>query len=710
MCPIARQDSYERPVVSTVADRLKSARRRRFVGRAAELELFLGALAASEPPFSVLWLCGPGGVGKTALLGAFAEAAADVDVAVVSLDLRAIEPSPPAFMAELGRAVGRPVEASPPDVLAGREPIVLLLDAFEAAVGLEDWLREHFVPSLPASALVVIAGRNAPEGAWRLDPGWGDLLRVVSLRNLGPDDARALLSSAGVAEQEHGWMLELSHGHPLALSLLVDVHSQRHGAADVAPLELGAAPDVVGRLVQSFLADVPSPRHRLALECVAHTRRATAGLLESVFGDHEGDELFSWLRGLSFMEYGACGLVPHDLARDVIDADLRWRDPTAYRELHLRVRKYVVELMSVSEGAERGRAIADLIFLHRGNPAAAVLWDWKSLGEVYADGLHDGDAGSVVALVERHEGAVSAAIAEHWLQRQPGGFYVLRGRGPEVLGFAAHIALHDAGEEDFARDPAARAVWAHAQRHAPPLPGDEVLLARFLMDRDVYQAPSRSLNVETIRSMQEWLGRPRLSWYYIAAADREAMAPLMQYIHFDRAPEADFEVGGRHYGVFARDWRRERGVEWLERMAGRELGDGTQAPDVERRSAPEHALSQPEFADSVRRALRDLHRPGALATNPLAGTRVARELGADLPAPEALRELLRQAVDTLRADARGEKLVRALECTYLRPAPTQEAAAELLGLPFSTYRGHLTRGLERVVDWLWQRELYGAGA
>ena len=30
----------------------------------------------------------------------------------------------------------------------------------------------------------------------------------------------------------------------------------------------------------------------------------------------------------------------------------------------------------------------------------------------------------------------------------------------------------------------------------------------------------------------------------------------------------------------------------------------------------------------------------------------------------------------------------------------------MLGLPFSTYRRHLTRGVERVVDWLWQRELY----
>ena len=78
----------------------------------------------------------------------------------------------------------------------------------------------------------------------------------------------------------------------------------------------------------------------------------------------------------------------------------------------------------------------------------------------------------------------------------------------------------------------------------------------------------------------------------------------------------------------------------------------------------------------------------------------------DDPAP-ALRALLEDAVTAATADPRDARLARALDRTYLRPAPTQEAAAELLGLPFSTYRGHLSRGLERVTDLLWERELYG---
>ena len=57
---------------SQLADRLAAARRARFVGRLAEQELFRAALLEPEPPFAVLHLYGPAGVGKTALLGEYA--------------------------------------------------------------------------------------------------------------------------------------------------------------------------------------------------------------------------------------------------------------------------------------------------------------------------------------------------------------------------------------------------------------------------------------------------------------------------------------------------------------------------------------------------------------------------------------------------------------------------------------------------------------
>ena len=46
-----------------VSDRLSAARRRHFVGRAVERDLFRDALAADELPFLALYVYGPGGVG-----------------------------------------------------------------------------------------------------------------------------------------------------------------------------------------------------------------------------------------------------------------------------------------------------------------------------------------------------------------------------------------------------------------------------------------------------------------------------------------------------------------------------------------------------------------------------------------------------------------------------------------------------------------------
>ena len=241
----AAQDSTSPPAGSTVADRLRGARSRGFVGRAAELELFRFALEAPEPPFSVLWISGPGGVGKTTLLGVLADAARLVRREPVLLDLRAIEPSPPAFAAELARALGTAAGAP---ALGGRERPVLMLDTFETAAGLEDWLREEFLPALPAGALVVIAGRDRPAGAWREDPGWRELLRVVSLRNLDPVDARELLRRAqGGGRAARADASSLTHGHPLALWLLRRGAGAASEDGAAGARELGAVPDVVGR-------------------------------------------------------------------------------------------------------------------------------------------------------------------------------------------------------------------------------------------------------------------------------------------------------------------------------------------------------------------------------------------------------------------------------------------------------------------------------
>ena len=89
-----------------IAHRLASARRRRFVGREAEIEIFRAALLADEPPFVVLHMSGAGGVGKTTLLQEFARVADEAGRKVVRIDGRNIEPSAAGVLAALSPVPG----------------------------------------------------------------------------------------------------------------------------------------------------------------------------------------------------------------------------------------------------------------------------------------------------------------------------------------------------------------------------------------------------------------------------------------------------------------------------------------------------------------------------------------------------------------------------------------------------------------------------
>jgi len=227
-----------------------------------------------------------------------------------------------------------------------------------------------------------------------------------------------------------------------------------------------------------------------------------------------------------------------------------------------------------------------------------------------------------------------------------------------------------------------------------------------VVDREAYQAPSPTLNAVPVVTLQRYLSEPRLAWDFLTLHEPEPWDEFFGLAELPRAIGADFEVGGRRYGLYCHDFRRVPVDALMDVWTERAL-----AQDVTLRPAARDdalLLSQTAFTDAVRQALRDLHRPALLARNPLVRTRLAREYaGADGPDAEAVGRLLRAAIEALRADPRDDKLLRAVERTYLRPAPTQEAAAEVLGLPFSTYRRHLSQGVGRIVASLWDHELYG---
>lgn len=466
------------PPAATLGDRLALRRRRRFVGRAPETELFRAALDSAEPPFSVLHIHGPAGIGKTSLLDVFAEVATGTGASVVRVDGRDLTPAPAAVLAALGE------ELEVPDgdgAILGPAPdrrVVLLFDTYEQLAALDDWLRTRLLPRLPATALTVAAGRSPPTPAWSADPAWRDLLRVISLRNLSPDESREYLLACGIDPAHHDRLVGIAHGHPLGLSLLADVVA-RGAPAGADPL----TPDLVGTLVRRFVEAIPQAPHRRALEASALARVTTEALLRDVLGLPDTHEQFAWLRGLSFMESGPEGLFPHDLAREALDADLRWRDPEGYRRMYRGVRSHVNGRLKADRGRDQQAAIFDAKFLFRRLPGIPSPLDWGAWGRQFPEPAAPADRASILDLVGTWEGEESAAIAERWWTLQPEGFFVIRDQDGDVDGFLALLDLSRAPAADLAADPGARAAWEHAQRTAPPRPGETVTQTRFIIDR-----------------------------------------------------------------------------------------------------------------------------------------------------------------------------------------------------------------------------------
>ena len=469
------------------------------------------------------------------------------------------------------------------------------------------------------------------------------------------------------------------------------------------PFDPANEPDIVRTLLELFIEREPLPGHRQALEIAAHTRVTTESLLAETFGEDEGHRLFAWLAGLSFIEHSAEGLFPHELVREVIETDLRRRHPDRFLAVHRDVHHHVIRRVRQTQGREQVQSLQSLMFLHRNNPA----WQPYHAPDVYGqiEPATAADAPLILDIVRRHEGEASTAIARHWLARQPRAFQLVRAVNGEVDGILAMIMLDEIGDEDHAVDPAVDRALAFIQAHGPARPGEKLPFIRFALGNAAVRTTSTPLSISLAAAGYVYT-HEHLAWLLVAVDDPDYWESFFRYVNILRAPEAGFTVGDRAYAVFAHDWRVEPIEALDEVLTAREISTSRHLePSSPPADPPLIVLSESEFAASVRLALRTFALPGGLAGNPLLRSRLVRRHDSGLTAEERLRALVHDGVAALETNARTARFARAIEHTYLSPTPTQERAAELLEVPFSTYRRHLASGIELLTAWLWRREI-----
>ena len=635
--------------LATVADRLRGARRRCFVGRAAELELFRAALEAPEPPFSVLWIYGPGGVGKTTLLGALADAAERPGATRWRSTCAGIEPSPPAFTAELARAAAvRIVPVCCCSTRSRRQPRSRTCCASSSSPA--------FRPA--RSSWSRAARARATHGA----PTRAGASCCASCRcatSIPRTRGRCCAGPASPASCTSG--CSGSRTATRSRSRCCSTCSRRQRASAAARARRGA------RCGRPAPRELRRRRAERAPPARARARRAarvstTAALLRDALATTTRTRCSPGCAGCRSWRR-AHGLFPHDLARDVIDADLRWRDPAAHVRVHGRVRADVVARVRATAGREHaaGGGRPDLPaprqpggarILGLGEPGRGATRTRCGAGRRGRD-PRDGRAprGSGVgrdrrALAEAPAGRLRRASA---------------GAAPEPVGFLAQLALHSASrggararsrrarvrgwmrERHGTRGPARRC--SPALLHGPRrLPGAVAVVQRGHDALDAGVAGPPAAGVVLIACADRTRG----------AADGATSASSARRTPTSRSAAAAMESSRATGAAVAPGVARRDGGARARRRAA--------AP--RRREPAPLALSQPEFAAAVRARAARAARPARARREPApARPPAARRAGRRRRAGA----LIEEAVGGLRPAA-ARRAARARARSHL-PAP-----------------------------------------
>ncbi len=677
----------------SLAERLEQARDSRFVGRRSETDRFGDLLSSPEP--AVIVVHGPAGIGKSTLMRRFGQLAQSAGTTPKIIDARDLPPTLDAVRERL-----RPVFDHQ---ITGR--VLIMIDHYELLAEIDAALREHLAPQLPEDVILVLVGQRPPSIGWRTDPGWTSLVHPMALQNLDAGDCADYLDRTGVQQDLHQAAYAFTHGHPLALALVGDV-ARAHGSLSPA----GSA-DVIGVLLDRLLAAMPSPTHRLALEAASQVRVVNEPLLAVLLGADSSTAaipaLFDWMRGLPFVDAGQSGLYLHDLVRDTLTTELRWRDASRYASYHDRARQHYFDRLGSNDPMTTTTCLLDLIYLHPNlrqfltapEEAASLRLDPLAL-PVATD-----DRDAVLTMVRRHQGMQSEEFARHWLAARPETWQLVRDGSRAVRGAICRLPVESVAPGDDQEDPALAAARIELADHPPLRTGETATLFRFWLAAESYQTFSPVVSLLVTVIARHFFTAPGLAVTLLPFADLDAWSAFTAYIDQRRSPNADFSCDGHTYAVSVHDWRLDPPSAWTARLAAQEIG--VVPPTAP--AAPAAVLTEDEFTIAVRQALKNYPRPDRLRRSDLLRCKIitTRLTGSEAPTDQAalLQAVIKEAVETLVAVPADRRLHRVLVRAYLAPAPTLEKAAEVLGLPSSTFRRLLSTAVARVATLLWHREL-----
>ena len=650
-------------MTATLGARLARLDSGRFVGREQELEFF-DRLWVDEPPASVVLVHGPGGIGKSTLLRAVArrgEARGWTPVFVEGRDM------PPVADA-LATALTPAREAARP---------LVIFDTWERMTALGGYLRRELLPALPAQAVVVIAGRRAPERAW-FEGGWETLATEIELAPLSECESHELLSALGAIDEERiGSIVAWTGGSPLALTLAASAMRDPHWTPEVG-LE---RPETVKALIRQLAEAETTGGNVGALGVAAIARVATVDLLREVLPRTDAAEAYRWLSERTFAEPLGEGVTLHDLVRKALRADLKLRHPEWERELRRRVADYFWSRASA------GDLLLSIDLAHLvENPVIRWGYSWEGSIDHRIDDVRPGDLEQVSAKLGGRLDPEWFDFTKRFFREAPDRVAMARDTDDELSGF--QVSVTPATAPAFAEQDPLLGPWL---AHARGLSADGNAV---LWHDSIDFTGNPQLRVQAMLGMagmlRSGLDNPRYAYLPISSRMEDAQK-FAQALGGRHLSELDVPINGQVLECWLLDYGPGGLLGFQRDWVYREIG--LKPPAFHR--VPGDA----DYAEAVRDALRDFRVPHNLAASPLASGTSQEERA------ESVRALIRGAIEQSFGDTPNERLLHDILIRgYVDPAPSHEQAADELCVSRSTYFRRLKAGAERVAEHLAARQ------
>jgi hypothetical protein len=499
---------------ATIADLIRQGRRTTLAGRDTELGLVRQVTAPGGPV--VVYVHGPAGMGKTALISALDACLEDEGVRRLHIAAGAVEPTPTAILTALGRVLDHKagtVAELAAALANSKDFTVVMIDDVDTWRLAASWLREDLLPTFPASTRFVLAGNVPPPPAWSI--GYGQYFLDIKLGALPRAESDAAVAAAGLSAEIAERIWRLSGGHPLGLRMAI--HAARTGS-------LGTARDA-GELANAILRAIGDSDLRRAVEACAIVRRANRALMSAILETEEPIplSLLEAVEALPFATRDAEGIYIAEPVRRAIVEWMSGVEAERYQRWRKTAADWIVSRLRAAGRSGRWRHMADLLHLLE-QPSLRNAFFPPEEEAPPVEPARAQDFNQIFEIAELRNGPDERARIEVWAQCLPHRFSVARGSEGEVLAFYLFARQDDPHSGLGAIDPLF-AVW-QAHLAANPVDGEILFIRQMSARANGAHPPGRTACILDLKRnyIERW-GMARI-YCYAFADDRDLLHRL----------------------------------------------------------------------------------------------------------------------------------------------------------------------------------------